>query len=366
MWCSSTVEGFLAGIFTALLPGLHPLLFSYSSDVAASVAHGLYSSLSVIPSTFLGAFSVSTAYTAVVAHRLVSRGKGAQVVLLYLAGALAGILLTLVYFPLATLLSFRAPHFLVFSVLLYVSVLAVVCSRKPAVAALLALFYSLYGLVVLKLPLPVRHPLTVAISGLFGASSVLVAALSEQDVRYGKCRGVDWPVLLRGAVFGLISAFLISYFPAISVSLAAFIIEPVLRARDEEMVVASGSVATSSLLLTAYGKNFGMVRSSFAAALPDYVYLPRVWAAVAFGACIGVFLALVLAPSLYRFYSSRRVKLLSLLFVAALAYTLSGVPGVLLSLSSTLAGVLTHVFGVEKRVAMFFLLAPTLLYYAPV
>ena len=366
MWFSDTVSGLLLGSVTALLPGLHPLLFSFRSDVASSIAYGVYSALSIIPSAFLGAFSVSTAYTAVVTHRLVSRGKGARVVLLYSAGVVVGLLLSLVYYPLTALLGVRLPPILIFSVLLYVSVLTVVRSRRPLIAALLAVLYSLYGFIVLKLPLPVREPLTVSISGLFGASSVLVAALSRSEFRYGREGSVPWQVLLRGAVFGMVCAFIIACFPAVSVSLAAFLVHPLLKVRDEEMVVASGSAASSSLLLTAYGKNFGYVRSSFAAALPDYVYLPRVWSAVAFGVCVGAAMALALAPLVYRAYSARSVKLLSVLFVILLAFSVSGVPGVLLSVSSIFAGALTHLLGVEKRIAMFFLLAPTLLYYSPV
>ena len=326
----------------------------------------MYSSLSIISSTFLGAFSVSTAYTAVVAHRLVNRGKGAYVVLLHSAGAIAGLILAVMYFPLADILGFKIPPFFIFSLLSLVSILMVVRSRRPAIALLLAVIYSLYGIIVLKMPLPVAQPLTISISGIFGASSVLISSLSTTKLCYGREGSIPFLVILRGAVFGLISSLIISYFPAISLSLAAFLIAPLLQVRDEDMVVASGSAATSSLLLTAYGKNFDLTRSSFAASLPEYVYIPRVWSAVSLGVCAGVVLALILAPLLYRMYSAQSVKFLSILFVIALAFSISGIPGILLSISSIFAGTLTNIFGVEKRIAMFFLLAPTLLYYAPI
>lgn len=366
MLSSDIAEGLLKGVLTALLPGLHPLLLPFSSEVSISVAYGIYSALSSLPSVFLGAFSSVTAYTAIVAHRLVRRGRGAHALLLYAAGALLGILFPLFYYPLTDLLSIRLPAVLMFLFLLFVAVLTVLRSRNPLMAALLATMYGTLGIIVLQTPFPVSQPLTISIASLFGASTVLIALFSRERFRYGREGRFNVNSLLRGGLFGFITAFVIAYFPAVSLSVAAFMIQPLFRVRDEEMMVATGSSASSSLFLTAAGKVYGLVRSSFAAGLPETPYIPRVFASLAFGVSTGVLLLLLLSRALYSLYSRRLLKVVAVFTVLAVSYGLSGIAGLLLSVSMMCAGTLTHLLGVEKRVAMFFLLIPTLAYYAPI
>ncbi len=359
----SVLEAILLGIFSALVPGFHPILLRLTSDVAAALVFGVYTSLSIVPSVYLGAFSAATAYTYIVAHRLVSGGKGLYAVYLYVLGTVLGIILAFLYYPLSVLLSVRLPRAVLFFILVYVAVLSVLRSARPIPAAILAVFYSMYGYLVLNY-YPLDNALPAAISGLFGGSTIFLALLSKEVYPLGDVCSVDIVSLLRGAVFGLLIAFAVSYFPAVSLSLAAFLVQPILSVRDEEMMVAAGSSASASLILTGTGRSYGLVRSSFAAALsssPSFSTLLVASAAVLIGAA----LAILLTPFLYRIYSNRFVKAAAFIAIVAGAGVFLGVPSVPLVLASTFAGTLTHIFGVEKRVAMFFLLFPTLLYYAP-
>ena len=332
--------------------------------MAAAIVYGIYSSLSIVPSVYLGAFSAATAYTYIIAHRLVARGKGLHAVHLYVFGSVLGIVLAFLYLPLSSLLSLCLPHFLIFLILLCVAVLSILRSGRPFPALLLAVFYSTFGYLVLN-HYPLENPLPPAISGLFGGSTILLAFLSHESPPLGKTAPFDYFAMLRGAVFGLLTAFVVSYFPAVSLSLAAFLVQPILSVRDEEMMVAAGSASSASLLLTGIGRSYGLVRSSFAAALsssPSFSVLLFVSAAVLIGAA----LAFLLTPVLYRIYSRRWVKAAALFTILASAYVFFGSLSLPLVLASVFAGTLTHIFGVEKRIAMFFLLFPTMLYYAPI
>jgi len=356
-------EAVLLGLATALLPGLHPILLRFSSDAAAAIVHGIYTSLSVLPSVYLGAFSATTAYTYIIAHRLAQRGRGLHAVLLHSIGAVMGVILALLYLPVAYILSVRLPHYLIFVILLLVAVITIIRSVRPLYALLLGGFYASLGYVILH-AYPLSNPLPPAISGLFGASTIFVSLLSRSSVPLGSTDRVPAMMILRGSVFGLLAAFIVAYFPAVSLSLAGFAIHPLLRIRDDEMMVATGASASAALLLTGFGRNFGLIRSSFAAALSPEPALSTILLAGA-AVFMGAALALSLAPFLHRAYTHPVSKVFALLFILLLAAYFYGLLALPLVVITTLAGTLTHVVGVEKRVAMFFLLFPTMLYYVP-
>ncbi len=360
-----TASSVLAGVLLSLIPGFHPLLLSLGSAMAVSIVYGMYTALSVIPSVYLGAFSAATAYTAIVAHRLVRRGLGRHAVVLYVFGTLFGILLAVLYLPLTAVLSIRLPRVLIFSFLVAVALVTVLSSRRPIMALFLSAFYALYGFIVLDPAFPVSNPLPVAVSGIFGASTVLLSVFERRRMPLGKIGRIDFISILRGAVFGFIAAMLTAYFPAVSLSLATFVVQPLLRVTDEEMMVANGASASSAAVLTAVGRKYGLVRSALAAALPQHFSLPDLLACYSISLLLGASIAVLVLPLLYRLYSRRIIKVSALATVAIFAHFLAGPPGIVLLVSATLAGTLTHLSGVEKRVAMFFLLGTTLIYYAP-
>jgi len=349
------------GSLMGLVPGIHPLLFNYSSDAFSVAVYAFYTVFSALPTVAVGAFVAGAAFSFVVSHRLASRRGVRYAVVLLLVGIVAGALLSILFFPLRFALAQRPPRLLVFFALILTAALLVIRSERILRSSLVALFSGTLGLLVLGS----GGHIVPLVSGLFGVSTALLALLSpSKRLLIGEDPPLSLVSALRGSVAGFLAGILVSVFPAMSVSIASLFVVLLLPLSPEEAVISAGSATSSSLALSVYTLSSGVRRTSLAAALHSGSFsLVLLFASSVFLAAIVFYLLLRrLAP----LYSSRWLPLVGILVPLIVVSARFGFSGVVVLAVATVVGVLPNVLGVEKSVLMYSLIVPTLFYYAPV
>ncbi len=350
----------ILGAILGLIPGVHPLLFHWSSDAVAAIVYAFYTVFSLLPTVTVGAFVAGLAFSFVAAHRLAVRRGLLHSVALLLVGVVSGAVLSMIFYPLRFLLAIRPPRFAVFAVLIVTAALLVLRSNRPALAALVGALSGALGLLVLR-----AGDVVPLVSGLFGVSTAVLALVaSRRRIPVGKFPDFDWYLVLRGAVFGFLAGLLVSVFPAMSVSVAALFVSLVLPLCADEMVVAAGSATSSSLVLSLYSRSAGIQRTALAAAVRgSSIALVGIFAAsVLFASLLFAYVLRRLVP----LYTSRVLPLLGVVVPFAVVGLRFGFTGLAVLVSSAVVGALPHLLGVEKSLLMYSLIVPTLLYYAPV
>ena len=277
--CLSVADGLVKGVVTGLLPGTHPLLFSFLSSPSTATAYGVYSVLSIVPAVLVGAYSADNAFASVGARKDVRY---------YIYGALFALVVFFTFFPLWAYLSIRPPRLFVALILLLFSSLTIISSRNKVGAFFVALLSGVLGYVVLKTAVGVAYPLVWLMMGLYGLSNTLWIQIGKEVLEVDDSPG-EW---MHGAVLGFIAGSVVAYIPSASLSLVLFLFAPILERIPVKIL------ATTS-----------------AAMLP------------------------------------------------AAAVFVSGLAGLCLLFAATSIGLISRFLGVEKRVLMFSLLIPTLIYY---
>lgn len=346
------ISGALVGIFSGLLPGVHPMLLPLSHPLAVGVAYGLFSALSILPVIWFMCVDPDNFASANAVARISSKGW-LYVATLYAWGVVLAVPMIVLALPLQQVLGNALPPFAVFLYLFFLSVLLIFRSGPLLPALFLAVLSGFLGIFALRFPLGVRYPLIPLVAGLFGFSELLIS--KERMLRRGKeysPRAED----LGAVVAGVLAGFLVSYFPAVSVSVALLLF-PFFEGY-QGFIMALGAATLSSYFFSVFGRLEGLVRTSMAAALPEnelaLLALPALFVGASLGVIFMRFLARLRIPSSV----ALAVVPLSILYV-------SGFPGLFLLAGSTALGILPRIFGVQKRILTLSIIAPTLLFYAP-
>ena len=323
-WLYQWVRGAALGFLTGLFPGLHPILFR-GSVLSLGVMYGLYVPLSYVIFVSLG--------VATPENFAVSRGTRT-----FLAGALLGALLTLLFLPLSALFTLRPPALLISALLV---LLLVILLRRDFFTTMLACFL---GFVALRLPLDVSEPIIPLVSGLFGLFGL--QGIVRED------RLLFYPTLM-----GVLAGLLVSYFPALSSALAFLLLTPLFGRLREGRAEGFGAAATSSLFFSTLARKEGLVRTALAAALPSTFSVPLLFASLLSGLSLGVLIAWYVVPRI-----PRRMRALRLLLPLYILFAF-GVYALLLFLAAAALGYVASRRGSTLTLTAA-LLYPTLLYYA--
>ena len=346
------ISGALVGLLSGLLPGIHPMLFPLSHPVAVGIAYGLFTVLSILPVLwFMYVDPDNFASTNAVA-RLSPKGWR-YITSLYAWGVMLAIPLMVLALPFHQILEVQLPCTAVFVYLVLLSLLLILKSGPLPSTAFLATLSGFLGLLALRAPLGVKNPLIPLIAGLFGFSELLIS--KERSI----LPGTEYTPRLEdlGAVVaGVLSGLLVSYFPAVSISLALLLFP--LFEGYEGFIMALGAATISSYFFSVFGRLEGLVRTSLAAALPTnelaLLALPSLLVGVSLGVLFMRLLTHVRVPTA-----------VALVIVPLCVFYVSGLSGLILLAGSTALGALARMFGVQKRVLSFAIIVPTLFFYAP-
>lgn len=384
--------GTAVGIFTGLIPGIHinmvGSIIASSSLLIISSINPIYLvvfivSMSIthvfvdfIPSIFLGAPEDGTELSVLPGHEMLKKGLGLQAVQLASFGCLIGLFIFIIMiFP----LSFFAKSFaesalgpkLIPLVLIFIS-LNVVFSEDKKLSALFAfILCGAFGLIVLNLDL--RSPLVPLLTGLFGASGVLLSIKTKTKIEPQKTgekiRIKKFKPILASAVFSPLSLF----FPALSSGQIAVIGNRFSKSNKEEFLFMLGiinvlAMSFSFLALFLISKT----RTGSAVAVKELIGVPEtnlfvlIVLVIIFSGIFSFFITKFLSKrflSLLEKTNYTKVSFFVLIVMSLITFIASGLFGLLVLIVSTATGFYCISMKVSRINMMGCLLVPTIIFY---
>lgn len=263
----SVLAGYLLGIFSGLLPGIHTNNFALALVALApflaengiapfyialiilsnAVSHTFHD---IIPSVFLGAPDGDTALAVLPGHRLLLEGAGAEAVRLSALGS-AGSVVISIFFVLPFSLFFGAvyPYLQDYMAWVLLTIVFIMLAtekgeeikgqgslakyRYKALALLLFLITGILGLFAFSrenLLVPVisfgqASILLPLLSGLFGASQLVISLLTSSEIPAESVSRFELSRkrILRGVFTGSTAGSLVAWLPGVSSAIAALL-----------------------------------------------------------------------------------------------------------------------------------------------
>lgn len=384
--------GILAGTLSGFLPGIHinligTILIAISSKdffssvnpiyfvifiVAMAIAHTF---IDFIPSIFLGAVEEDTALSALPGHQLLQEGKGFQAVKLAVQGALAGVI---IFFIISMPLSMITPK--IYSIidpiipflLIIVSLFLIFSDGKKISALFVFLFSGILGVIILNLD-SLKEPLLPLLTGLFGASSILIGINQKVKIPKQETEKEIFvnkkPLLIRGILASPISIFL----PAFGSGQIAIIGNLFSKKQREDFLFLLGtinSLAMSFSFLALY--TIQKTRTGSAVAVQQLLgtISTKAFVSIIFviliSGLISFYLSIFLAKHSVKILEKINYTKLSigiLLFISIITVLVSGFFGFLILIISTATGAYCISLNVRRTQMMGCLLLPTIFLY---
>ena len=419
-----SLTGFVIGVFTALIPGLHvntvslllvsfqfpflivsdvaniddymmPLLVS-SSIISVYIAHTF---VNIIPATFLGVPEEGVALTMLPAHSLLLKGRGYEAIYLSAMGSFFSAIVTIfLMFPLKFLLSdpvnlyASLKDIMVWIIIAVISVM-ILTEKSPKamlISSTILLLSGIYGLIVLDLPVksPFGLPsssLFPSFSGLFGLSTLLSSVLSktrmvEQELHEPVLLKTDRSSGIVSVVTGSFSGILVSIIPGVTTAIGT-VIALVTRGETDERqaIITLSSVNTAVSIATIFNLFIiGKTRSGVAIVVRNLIgtetwkgiFPPYSLLCLLIPVVVSASLSLPVTCYIGRFLSEKigkinyqKITWVGISLVIILVFIFSGFVGLLILFTGASIGLLPIFTGVRRSSCMGVLLIPLLIHF---
>lgn len=378
------VIGILVGVFTGLIPGIHPntIIFAsipfymgkgldfliYASFISGlSISHTFHDFL---PAIYIQAPEANTALSTMPGAEKAAKGKGPEAFHSTLLGGIVSVsifilLLPILYFHLDALYNLIQPlmayivaFFLIFLVFKEESIAAINTTFLAGLIGLIALKSSFGGVFIL-MPL---------FSGLFAVPAVTASlqknfCLPEQDLT-GEFKGY------KGSFTGLASGLVAGIVPGVGAAASTSFLSPLMD-KEFDFLAGMGGVNTTDILTSLIALlAVGNARSGAAVALQSLVRPEPESIFLLVGLCIfgsGISALLALRTERVFLYLAEKfdfriIGFTVLLIIFALSFILTGLFGILSLLTASLIGYYSLVNGC-RSCCMAVLLVPALLFF---
>jgi putative membrane protein len=389
--------GILAGMITGLIPGIHinlvavvllgyaSLFLTYFSPlnlvifiVAMSITHTF---LDFLPSIYLGASDTDTELSILPGHEMLIKGKAYEAIILTLYGSVAAIILTLlltpvfifvlpkIYLPLNDIMPF---------ILIIVSFFLFYFEKKSRIWALI-IFLLAGFLGIASFNLNIKEPLLPLLTGLFGASAIVVSLknrqkVPKQQVKKFKHIRVKKKSLVRSLFASVIASPLVSFLPGLGSGQAAVIGSEVTGDLDRrEFLVLLGAINTvvaGLSFITLYTINKARTGASVAVSqIISSLSLENlliILGTILISGIFSFFITVYLAKFASKNISKVPYSILSIAVLAILAFVVlffSGILGFLVFFVSASLGITCIQLGIRRIHLMGCLLIPVILFY---
>lgn len=382
------VLGVVAGIFTGLVPGIHPNtvvfttlpiyfnsgigLLSYMSFVSGlSVSHTFHDFL---PAIFLGAPEADSALSSLPGARMALRGRGLEAFDYTVAGGAFSVLVLLFVSPFLLILLeplYARLEGVMFYVLLFFLFFIVFRSRDWRSAATVALLSGLLGTFSFSSQINQEFVLVPIFSGLFAAPSILHAMKKGLEIPPQSRRPVSYRSSSRGGIVGFLAGLIAGVFPGIGAAVSTSFLAPLISSR-EEFLAGMGAVNTSDILISFLALQLlGKARSGASVALQsisrtgfhEIVFLAGL-------SILAVTLSLLVAPrssqifvSIIRRYDFNYILLAVAIVILVSTVFLTGLLGLLVLATASFIGY-SALLKNERAACMAVLLVPAVSFYA--
>ncbi len=390
--------GVLGGTFTGLIPGVHPntvaavmlastsslLLFFTPHAIAVFVTSMAISNtfLNFIPSVFIGAPEGETALSVLPGHRFLLKGQAQEAVCLTVAGGLGVIMLSVVLFPLVSvvlpILYMGIKSYMAWLLLAIAGVMILLDEGMKRVYGLIVFGLSgILGVMTMETPLlPDQSMLFPIFTGLFGISTLIISIGSGISVPRQSQAPVRLPVkeTVMGSVKGFFSGMLMGVLPGIGAAQAGVLAHELsMRKSIREFMVSLGGINTVAALFSLMALYLiSRPRSGAAVAVQEvlvnfgYGEMLLLMATALFSAGAGAFLTIRAGRGFARLFQRldyRRVSVAIIVMLVGMVALMTGPIGMLYMVTSTSIGLLPPLFGVKRTSCMGVLMLPIMLFY---
>ncbi|MBU2615509.1 MAG: tripartite tricarboxylate transporter permease [Nanoarchaeota archaeon] len=409
--------GILFGTFTGLIPGIHTNLIStiilslsasaffflesiYLIALITSMAI-THTFVSFIPSVFLGCPDTDTELSVLPGHEMLKRGQGQEAITLAsYGGLLAIIILIIIAFPSSKIIpqvySFLSKNLLLTEnisisimalFLILISTLLISLEKKKSLALLVFFLTGALGFGVLNLNL--NEPLLPLLTGLFGASMLLMTIktktqIPKQNTENQKPALKEMTSPLANAFLGsFVASPLLSLLPGLGSGQAAIIGDTLSRKlgksfEDKETTQKDFLVLLGATNTLVMGFSFvalylvSRTRTGAAAAIEQIAgeITPPLFIMIliitVLSGTISFFITLNLSGHISKKINSinyTKISMITLTSLIMIIALVSGIKGIAVLAISTLTGIYCISLGVRRTNMMGCLLLPTIIFY---
>ena len=398
--------GVSAGTITGLVPGIHVntvtvLLLSsstffllYTSPlilaifiVSVAITHTV---TDFIPSIFLGAPDEDSFLSILPGHQLLLKGRAYQAVVLTLYGSLTALIIILLFTPIFLyVLPIIYPYIqrIMWIILILVSAYLIYSEKdKKLWALIIFLLAGFLGLASLNIN--IREPLLPLLTGLFGASNILIslnknAKIPSQKVIPLKKIKLSKKSIVKSSLASIIASPFTAFLPGLGASQSALIGKEVLGDKSlnqREFLFLLGAINTIVMglsFITLY--SIQRTRTGAAVAisrlLPEltishiFLFIGIIFITGILSFFIAVNISKIAAKNINKInYKKLSLSILITLILITIIFSdrfniFGGLIGLLIFIISTCLGVFTILTGVRRIHLMGCLLVPTILFY---
>lgn len=397
------ILGIVVGTLTGLTPGIHinlvaVMLLSFSVFllnlttplvliifiVSMAITHTF---LDFIPSIFLGAPDEDSFLSILPGHQLLLKGRAYEAIVLTLYGGLAALVIILLFTPIFIYLLPLVYSYLQKIMWIILTLVSFLLIRSEPDKKLLALIIFLLAgfLGIASLNLNMKEPLLPLLTGLFGASNLLVSIrqntkIPPQKIFLLKNIKLSKNSIIKTSLASIISAPFTAFLPGLGASEAAIIGQRALNVEDNrEFLFLLGAISTIVMGLSFVAfYSIQKTRTGAAVAVSRLLPEPTInnLVLIVLAIIISGLIAFQLAIYISKFASKNihKIKYSKLSFIVLIIiliivlffsdFTFQGkIISLLVFLTSTSLGIFTILSGVRRMHLMGCLLVPTILFY---
>jgi putative membrane protein len=386
------VLGIVVGIIFGLAPGLHPnflilmvpILFSLSISplnllvfiVAMAVANAISD---FIPSILFGAPEEGTELSVMPGHKMLLAGQGYQAIKLAAIGGMFSIVFLCIIFP-ATIFIFPFIYAtlspLLFFLLAAIAIYMILTEKgnKKIIAVFCFFLSGMIGISLSRLPLDSTLSLFPVLSGLFGASTLLmqfrhknIRVKNQQPEEYVSRRLVS-----RSVIFGSLGGIFSGILPGVGTSQIASL--ATVDKNEKSFLVTLGALSASNIMISIMSLwLISKARSGLAIMIGNFIDLTfqqvlLIMFVALLSAAISVIITLKLAKFFLHIIENVNYVMISkiIFIIISVAVLIStGFYGILLFMICTALGIFVHISKIKMSILMGVLLLPTIIFYAP-
>lgn len=400
------ILGIIAGTLTGLIPGIHinlvaVILLGISASllnitsplviavfiISMAITHTF---LDFIPSIFLGAPDEDSILSILPGHQLLLKGKAYQAVVLTLYGSLTALIIILIFTPLFLYgLPIIYPYIqrIMWIILILVSAYLIYYEKDKRLQALV-IFILAGFLGIASLNINIKEPLLPLLTGLFGASNILISINKntqpppQKIIPLKKIR-LSRKSITKSSLASIIASPFTAFLPGLGASQSALIGKEVLGDKSlnqNEFLFLLGAINTIVMGLS-FITFYSIQKTRTGAAVAISRLLPQLsmsnlflFITVMFISGIASFFITIgiskIASKKIHKVSYKKLSIIILIILTIITIIFSdmfniigGLIGLLIFIISVSLGIFTILTGVRRIHLMGCLLIPTILFY---
>ncbi len=379
------VAAFLLSISPTLLtifPPISPVIFVVSLTITHTFTD-------YIPSIFLGAPEETSFLSVLPGHKLLLQGNGHHALVYTLLGCLVALPITIILTPIFLfLLPIVYPYIVrIMAIILILFSLFMILTEKQKnkifYAFIIFLMSGFLGIATLNLNL--NEPLLPLFTGLFGASSLIIAINQKTKIPPQQITRLNEIKLSKKSFFESVFISLLvspipSFLPGLGESQAATIGTEIKGYDEKEnekeflfLVGVTSILVTTLSFIALYSIN----KTRTGAAVAVQKLIPKLTltdlSIILTAIMISGFIAFILSINISRFFAKNinkidysHLSIIILLILISATFLFTGWLGILILITSTCLGITAILLGIKRTNLMGCLLMPTILFYIPI